>query len=94
VTADDIARDLMVNGLGDAIEDALRSAAKQGEATIQGKCDEIIRRYDDECAEYKLAHEEGPRAGDPNNVKATRRYHSAMMTIVHELAAAVGSDEA
>jgi len=89
MTADDIARDLMVNGLQDTIEDALRSAAKQGEALIQGKCDELVKRYDNACAEYKLAIEEGNY-----EVKAYEVYEDALMDLVHEFAAAVGSDEA
>lgn len=96
MTADDIARDLMVNGLEDAIEDALRSAAKQGEATIQGKCDELVKRYDNAVAEYKLAFEEpvGEDITDPFNSRAYEAYENEMLALVHLFAAAVGSDEA
>jgi hypothetical protein len=92
VTADDIARDLMVNGLQDTIESALVQAAKQGEALIQGKADVLVKRYDDAVAEYKLAFEEAPDFDAA--LKANRAFDEEMRTLVHLFAAAVGSDEA
>jgi hypothetical protein len=89
MTAEDIARDLMVTGVQDAIESALVSAAEQGAALIQGKCDELVKRYDNAVADYKIAIEEGEY-----EVKAYEIYEDALMDLVHEFAAAVGSDEA
>ena len=89
MTADDIARDLMVNGLEDTVESALKSAAEQGMALIQGKCDVLVKEYDNAVADYQIECDEGE-----DTVKAYERYEDRLLDLVHKFAAAVGSDEA